>query len=131
MERFALSDLVAEPELYPRSASDKPESEQGSEAQYREKEEVLTELESLVAEQAAIAELAHDENVGEWARESTGWMQQQGLTFAQQLQIHQDTGLVIMQVWLAAMLDGMKLEQRGGFYVAGGLIVTTTSGKLL
>jgi hypothetical protein len=34
----------------------------------------------------------------------------------------------IVQVWLAGMQDGMKLEQRGGFYEAGGVRVMMNSG---
>jgi hypothetical protein len=94
-----LSDLVAEPELYVRSASDQAESEEGSDAKYRKKEEVLAELKSHDAEmesaKAAIKGLAPDENVGEWARAITVWMQQRGLTSAPLIQVQQGTGLAI------------------------------------
>jgi hypothetical protein len=119
-----LSDLVAEPELYLRAASDKSEPVEGSEAKYREKEEVLTELESLDAEQKAISELAPDENVGEWARVIRDWLLQQGEKSAPILQIGQGTELAIVQVWLAGMLSELKLEQRGEFYETGGVRVT-------
>jgi hypothetical protein len=118
-----LSDLVAEPELYLRSASDKSEPVEGSAAKYRDKEKLLAELESLDAKQAAISELAHDENVGEWGRAITHWMQQQQLTSAPLMRIEQGTGLAIVQVWLAAMLNGMKLEQQGEFYQPESVVV--------
>jgi hypothetical protein len=120
-----LTGLVAEPELYVRSPTEKPESEEeeGSAAQYREKEEVIAELESEEAEQKAILKLAHDENVGDWAAAIAQWLEQQGQSAAPLVQIQQGTGLAIMQVWLTAMLSDLKLEQRGAFYEKDGVVV--------
>jgi hypothetical protein len=122
-----LSDLVAEPELYVRSASDKSEPVEGSAAQYREKEEVLTELESLEAKQKAISELAPDENVGDWARVIREWFQQQGRSSAPLVHVRQGTGLAIVQVWLAGMLSDLKLVQQGEFYESEGVVVSLHS----
>jgi hypothetical protein len=95
-----LSDLVAEPELYVRSASDEsePEEGEGSAVEYREKEEVIAELKSheerMEAATAVIRGLAHDENVADWASVIRAWLLQQGQTSAPLVQVQQETGLI-------------------------------------
>ena len=76
-----LSGLVDEPELYVRSASEKAHEDAESVVEYREKTEVLAELESLVGQDLGNAEveLEHDEEVGAWAEAIRGWMERQGV----------------------------------------------------
>jgi hypothetical protein len=129
-----LSDLVAEPELYLRSASDESETVEGSQATYREKEEVVAELKSheakMEAAKAAIQGLAPDENVADWAGLIRSWLLQQGESAAPLVQIQQGTGLAIVQVWLAGMLSDLKLLQQGEFYEVESVVVSLQSLSL-
>ena len=118
-----LSGLVDEPELYVRAASEKIHEDGESVVEYREKEEVLAELETLVDEDVreAEVELEHDENIGAWAEVIRGWMERQGIESAAMTQLQEGSGLSMVKLWLAALLCGLGMEQRGVFYDAGGV----------
>ena len=70
-----LSGLVDEPELYMRAASEKSHEDAESVVEYREKAEVLAELESFVGEDAEdVEQLEYDENIAAWAEAVRVWM---------------------------------------------------------
>ena len=118
-----LSGLVDEPELYVRAASEKAHGDADSVVEYREKTEVLAELESFVDEDSGDAEVQHehDEDVMAWAEAIRGWMRSQGLESAAITQLQTGSGLSVVKLWLAALLCGLGMEQRGAFYDAGGV----------
>ena len=120
-----LSGLVDEPELYVRAASEKSHEDAESVVEYRGKEEVLAELESLVGQDLGDAEveLEHDEDVGAWAEAIQGWMERQGIESALMTQLQEGSGLPVVKLWLAALLCGLGMEQRGAFYDAGGVAI--------
>ena len=112
-----LSGLVDEPELYVRSASEKSHEDAESVVEYRGKEEVLADLEFVEGDVSEVeVELEHDENVGAWAEVIRGWMQRQGLESVTIIQLQAGSGLSVVKLWLAALLCGLGMEQRGGFY---------------
>jgi hypothetical protein len=119
-----LSGLVEEPELYVRSVSEKSHEEADSVVEYREKTEVLAELESFVEEDAGgVEQLEYDEDVAAWAEAIRGWMERQGLDEVMFPELTNGVGLSVVKVWLALLLDGFGLEQRGGFYDAGAVAI--------
>ena len=119
-----LSGLVDEPELYVRSASEKSYEDAESVVEYREKEEVLAELESVDGDVSEVeVELEHDENVMAWAGVIRGWMRSQGLESAAITQLQDGLGLSMVKLWLAVLLCGLGMEQRRGFYDVEGVAI--------
>ena len=125
-----LSGLVDEPELYVRAASEKAHEDADSVVEYREKTEVLAELESFVDEDTGEAEVEreHDENVGAWAEAIQGWMERQGIESAALIRLQEGSGLSMVKLWLAALLCGLGMEQRGAFYDMGGVEIWVRLG---
>ena len=125
-----LSGLVDEPELYVRAASEKAHGDADSVVEYREKTEVLAELESFVDEDSGDAEveLEHDENIGAWAGAIRRWLELSGVESVAITQLREATGLSMVKLWLAALLCGLGMEQRGGFYDTGGVEIWVRLG---
>jgi hypothetical protein len=80
------------------------------------------EIDPEVAYQQAMA-LAHDENVSEWGAAISARLDELNRSvsllelqesFAERP--HSGIGMPLVQVWLALLLNGMTLEQRGDFY---------------
>ncbi|HEY9828903.1 MAG TPA: hypothetical protein V6D19_26085 [Stenomitos sp.] len=127
-----LSDLVAVPELYLRSVSEKSQEGVESAVEYREKADVLAELESLVELDASdeFECLSYDEDVMAWAEVVRSWLTRQGVESAAIAQLQEGTGLSLVRLWLAGLLGGFWLEQRGEFYEGAGMVISTeTSAK--
>ena len=120
-----LSGLVDEPELYMRAASEKVHDDAESVVEYREKAEVLAELESFVSEGAADdAELLeHDEDIAAWAEVIRRWLELRGMESAAIWLLQDETGLSLVKLWLAALLCGLGMEQRDGFYDVEGVAI--------
>ena len=120
-----LSGLVDEPELYVRAASEKAHEDADSVVEYREKTEVLAELESFVDEDTGEAEveLEHNEDVMAWAEAIREWMERQGIESAAMTQLQAGSGLSMVKLWLAALLCGLGMEQRGAFYDVEGVAI--------
>jgi len=64
------------------------------------------------AYQQAIS-LAHDEDVSEWGSAISAWLNQRDQPISL---LKLQRSLRIVQVWLALLLNGFKIEQRGEFY---------------
>ncbi|HEY9825034.1 MAG TPA: hypothetical protein V6D19_06280 [Stenomitos sp.] len=120
-----LSELVAVPELYVRSVSEKSQEEVESTVEYREKADVLAELESLMELNAAdeVESLAYDEDVMAWAKAVRSWLTRQGVESAAIAQIQKGTGLSVVKLWLAGLLGGFELVQTGEFYEGVALAI--------
>ena len=127
-----LSGLVEEPELYVRAASEKSHEDAESVVEYREKTEVLAELESFVDEDMGEAEveLEHDENIGAWAEVIRRWMRQQELGSVAITQLQEATGLSVVKLWLAALLCGLGMEQRGAFYDVARVVIRLHTDRI-
>lgn len=85
----------------------------------RTKAEILAEIESEeidpeVAYRDAMA-LAHDENVSEWGVAISTRLDEGNLPVSL-LELHRAVEMPLVQVWLALLLNGFSLEQRGEFY---------------
>jgi hypothetical protein len=111
-----LGDLVAEPELYVRSTSEKSDDQGGTVVAYREKDEVLAEIESEIQDGEAIAlGASHDENVSEWVGAIQGYLERaEGVVSFSELV--RELGMSVMVVWLGILLGGFEVQQAGGFY---------------
>jgi hypothetical protein len=118
-----LSDFVAVPELYLRSASEKSHEDAESVVEYREKSEVLAELETFVSEGAGdkVNLQGYDEDIAAWADAVRGWLKQQGLESASIMEVIEETKLTTCKVWLAGLLSDFELHQAKDFYSFDGL----------
>jgi hypothetical protein len=72
------------------------------------------EIDPEVAYRAAMA-LAHDENVSEWGAAISARLEERGEPVSL-LELQESIQMPLVQVWLALLLNGMTLEQRGEFY---------------
>jgi hypothetical protein len=72
------------------------------------------EIDPEVAYQAAIG-LAHDEDVSAWGAAISARLEEWGEPVSL-LELQASIEMPLVQVWLALLLNGMTLEQRGDFY---------------
>jgi hypothetical protein len=84
------------------------------------KQELLTmleESESVNPEttyEQAIA-IAHEENISEWGATISAWLNYRGQPVSL-LELQKSVKMPLVRVWLALLLNGFELEQRGEFY---------------
>jgi hypothetical protein len=62
-----------------------------------------------------VLELAHDENVSEWGAKISARLDEWDRPVSL-LELHRSIEMPLVQVWLALLLNGIPLEQRGDFY---------------
>jgi hypothetical protein len=79
------------------------------------------EAELEVETEQAIGLQGYNEDIAAWAEAVRGWLQQNGLESAAIFQLQDETGLSVVKLWLAGLLGGFEMEQRGGFYDAVGV----------
>jgi hypothetical protein len=111
-----LDDLVAEPELYVRSATEKSDVGGGTVVAYRDKDEVLAELESEIEAGDAVAlKASYEENVSEWVGAIREYVEKAegAVSFSEWVA---RVRLPVMVVWIGFLLGGFRLEQDGEFY---------------
>ena len=122
-----LEILVCEPELYVRTEGDRPFEDEGSVAEYRDKDEILAELESMIDEpsESEIAALEYDEDVEAWIKAIALWLE--GRSSGMRLvELLEGVDLAIVPLWLGLLLGGFELRQAGGFYEVRGVEVAMT-----
>lgn len=61
-------------------------------------------------------EIAHDEDVSAWVGAVAQWIGEQNISGISLLQLQQSVGMPLIQLWLALLLGGFTIEQRGDFY---------------
>ncbi|MBD2463070.1 hypothetical protein H6G89_18705 [Oscillatoria sp. FACHB-1407] len=79
----------------------------------------LTEVEAFNQAMA----IAHDEDVSNWIGAIATWMNERQTEVAPLMQIQQAMEMPLVQLWLALLLGGFALEQRGEFYETGQIWV--------
>ncbi|MEX0268940.1 hypothetical protein AB3R30_07350 [Leptolyngbyaceae cyanobacterium UHCC 1019] len=63
--------------------------------------------------------LAHDEDVSAWSEAISQWMIEQRVSTTPLVKLQQSMGMPLIQLWLALLLGGFSIEQRGEFYETG------------
>ena len=119
-----LEPLVCEPDLYVRTEGERTVDDEGSVVEYRDKDEVLAELESMidVPSESEIAALEYDENVEAWIRAIALWLE--GRSFPVRLvDLIEGVDLAIVPAWMGLLLGGFELRQSGDFYEVSGVEV--------
>jgi hypothetical protein len=120
-----LDGLVGGPELYVRSASEKSHEDAESVVEEVSKETALLLAAADEVEAKDAMELqAYDEDIAAWANAMRGWLQWQGLDEVMFPELTNGVGLSVVKVWLALLLGGFGLEQRGGFYDSKAVAIT-------
>lgn len=61
-------------------------------------------------------EIAHDEDVSTWIGAIAQWMVDHQISTIPLVQLQQSIGMPLIQLWLALLLGGFTIEQRGEFY---------------
>jgi hypothetical protein len=122
-----LSDFVAVPELYVRSASEK--SHEDSESMVAE---VTIDSALLLAgaelEPVGLMDgLEYDEDIAAWAKAVRGWMQSRDVESASIMEVIEETKLTTCKIWLAGLLSDFELHQTKDFYSFDGLILSIES----
>lgn len=121
-----LVDLIAEPELYVRSPSEKTEELEDTIVEYQDKAEVLAELEpEIQAEELSgkgiALEVSHAEDVGAWVSAIREYLEKAkgAVSF---VELVKGLGMPPVAVLIGVLLGGFKIEQTGDFYGNGILI---------
>lgn len=63
--------------------------------------------------------IAHDEDVSTWTGAVAQWMGEHQIASIPLIQLQQAIGMPLIQLWLALLLGGYAIEQRGDFYETG------------
>ncbi|WP_299403996.1 hypothetical protein [Acaryochloris sp. IP29b_bin.148] len=115
-----LDDLIAEPELYVRSPSDKTEEVEGTVVEYQDKEEVLAVIEPEIQEEEMSGKdvalgASHVEDVGAWVNAIREFLEgkKDAVLFSD---LVRELGLAPVAVLIGVLLGGFRVEQQGGFY---------------
>ncbi len=119
-----LGELVAEPELYVRSPSEKSHEDAESRVGEITKEQALL----LVGAEPTnwIEGLEYDEDIAAWAKAIALWMQHQPGNPVGFLELLNGAGFEVVQTWLAVLLDeGFVTNRAEGseFYDGAGILV--------
>jgi hypothetical protein len=77
--------------------------------------EFLAQLEQEQTKQQALA-VAHDENVSAWINAIAQWMQAKYTSEISLLELQRSLQMPLVEIWLALLLGGYQVEQRGEFY---------------
>jgi hypothetical protein len=116
-----LDGLVAVPELYVRSASEKSHVDAESVVGEVTKETALLLAGAELEPEALMDGLEYDENIGEWAKAIAQWMQSREVKSASIMEVVEETKLTICKVWLSGLLSDLELHQTKDFYSFDGL----------
>jgi hypothetical protein len=65
--------------------------------------------------------LAYDENIKAWANTLQCYLEQTQMSSAPIVQLQQETGLPLVKLWLAGLLEGFKIQRIGDFYDVHGI----------
>ncbi len=121
-----LSDFVAVPELYVRSASEKSHEEIESVVGEVTKETALLLAGAEMEPEPMIVVQPYDENVWEWANAIALWMHQQKLERVGFVELLDGIGYPVVKGWLAVLLDEgfaiNRLEDSDFYRSAGNLV---------
>lgn len=117
------------PELYVRSdLSERFHENVESVVEYREKAEVLAELESFAGEEPeGRVDAIYDEDLCAWANAIRSYLQQKRVRCAAIVLLEQGTSLSLVKLWLAGLLGGFEMQQGGGFYDGAGVVASNGS----
>ncbi len=86
-----------------------------------EKETLMAVLEQLevidpIEAYTEAMSLAHEEDVSAWGSTIEQWFQQENQSEIGLLQLQQAISMPLVQLWLALLLNGFTVQQRGDFY---------------
>lgn len=93
-----------------------------------EKASLLEFLNQLDQEQATqtILDIAHSENVTRWIEAISCWLQDHPTEEISLLELQKSLRMPLIEVWLALLLGGYRIEQRGEFYQTDAVWVSRT-----
>lgn len=83
----------------------------------------LNQVEEAAAQQEAL-KLAHDEDISAWVEAISDCIATRRTHEISLLELQRSLGMPLIQIWLALLLGGFSLEQRGGFYQISGIWIS-------
>lgn len=92
--------------------------------------EFLDKLEHEQTKDHALA-VAHDEDVSAWVNAIAGWMQAECTPEVSLLELQRSLRMPLVEVWLALLLGGYQVEQRGDFYQQDSIWVSPACASLV
>jgi len=114
-----LDEILDDPPLWQRS-SQQPDSIAGA-VDKSNLLEFLAQMESE-AKQDALA-VAHDEDISAWVGAIAHWMKENQSQDVSLLELQRSLQIPFIEIWLALLLGGYAIEQRGDFYQIEGVWV--------
>lgn len=84
--------------------------------------EFLAQMDQEQAQQDALA-IAHDEDISAWTRAIAYWMKEHQSHDVSLLELQRSLQMPFIEIWLALLLGGYTIEQRGDFYQTEGVWV--------
>lgn len=114
-----LDEILDDPPLWQRS-SQQPDSIAGA----VDKSNLLKFLAQMESEakQDALA-VAHDEDISAWVGAIAHWMKENQSQDVSLLELQRSLQMPFIEIWLALLLGGYAIEQRGDFYQTDGVWV--------
>lgn len=70
-------------------------------------------------------DVAHDEDISAWVAAIADWMQQQSQYPVSLIELQRSLKMPLIEIWLALLLGGYAIEQRGDFYQLDGIWVSS------
>lgn len=84
--------------------------------------EFLAQMEQEQVQQDALA-IAHDEDISAWIGKISQWMKEHQNREVSLLELQRSLQMPFIEIWLALLLGGYGIEQRGDFYQTEGIWV--------
>ncbi|MEX0272286.1 hypothetical protein AB3R30_24525 [Leptolyngbyaceae cyanobacterium UHCC 1019] len=90
--------------------------------------EFLAQMEQEQAKQDALA-VAHDEDISAWIGKISQWMNEHQNKDVSLFELQRSLQMPFIEIWLALLLGGYVIEQRGDFYQTEGVWVKAKKPK--
>ncbi|MEP0873881.1 hypothetical protein NDA01_29675 [Trichocoleus desertorum AS-A10] len=87
--------------------------------------EFLNQIHPEQGQQSAL-DVAHEEDITTWVQAIAQWMQQHPQPQVSLLELQRSLQMPLIQIWLALLLGGFALEQRGNFYQLDSIWVSAS-----
>ncbi len=125
-----VSDLTAPVQRRPRGASKKGLSDKDTVVREVPKASVLQMLEQveLETQKAAALSVAHEESIEAWVGAIAAWFEQHPQPISL-VQLRQQMGWPLVQLWLSLLLGGFRLEANDDQFYSVHILVSSNSSK--
>ncbi|WP_017302046.1 hypothetical protein [Nodosilinea nodulosa] len=130
-QQVDLSELTAPVQRRPRKKTSTTKTSEETVVREVPKANLLKMLDQveLEAQKAEALAVAHEENIQVWIAEISRWFAQHPEPI-ELLQLHQQLGWPLVQLWLSLLLGGFKLEASDHYFYSSHLLVFGDSSEM-